>query len=709
MKEHSIHPTVFIGVGSMGNESGVMVARHIKKTFGGIPGIFGFIYLKLLPENDKVEIAANIGNTQVLKSVVRANSIKENSSEIQRLLNQVYDGVINVRNIYLSDKQSFQIDQSLFETYIVSSLCEPMVDSILIELAQRIGEKVSKGMLFSHRKGIFILSEMFFPGDIALLEENTLRMLEKLDESMESDKPPFENCFFIDRSNEKGHTIDRADSVSLVSEFLFNCTITLVANEIRKKIKPYVGISPVNQAYCSFGLVSSRYDYKKVISFNIYYLEQKLCHSLTNALGQELVDIDRLVQSENKEPYKWILDLLYNNNTNKLEKEFTNEEKDEILSNLYKEIASKVESLFLETGGNIPSIVNLLTRVRCEASQVLSSLLDKIRLLKREIVRMEVKRMFYKPPTGTPITKTIPRNQSFIVISALLMVVAIMSLLLNPLLGIVLLIPTIGFFFAWLQKKTEIVEYNNPLDPFRNLPAMKKELDRFENLKGISQDFGEYIDRLLIKSDEFQSVIVQHLEGKSFQNRDYESLSDSPFIRNILEKDDMERLFPRDQDSMDRIVGTFFREFGLDKYIFSSPEEYLSDFRSFCSNEFKWVKDHALETMLKKKFALNPDLDYVLQLESYLKHVIDESAVLCQIDRYGKGSSSIIVGVNASVNSSIDAYFRKIHHDIALVSIVDNQSIVILQLRQGLPIDSFISARQPKVKKNSDKKKKRKM
>lgn len=697
MEEFNIHPTVIIGLGRMGSESISMIIQRIEDKIGDIPWIFGFVNIDLLSQNDMVEVSAHIGNSKVLKNTIPKNLILKNPSELLRLLSQVYDGVVSVRNINLTKKQPFQVDQSSLETYLVSSLCDSLGSNLLIELAQKIGEKISRGMVFGPRRGIFILSEMFVEGDLAELEAKTLKMLEKLNQAMSSDYPPFENCYFIDRLNEKGLTIGQeVDVTNLISEFLIYTTLSPLAKKIRSVIKPYVGSSPLEEAYCSFGFVSFCYNSKKAIDFNAAYLEQEILRSIIEKPKEEIIPVSMAgseEKSRNESSYKWILDFLGEDKIETSDQDSSKIETKGIFTNLKEEVTSKIESLFLEKGGNLPSVINLLRKVSLEGSQAWGSLVEKIRLLKREIVRLKVRLMFEerepyeKPPLRWPL----------IAIAGGLISGAIVALFILPIISIFLIVPGIILLIMAFHREPRIVEWIHPSEPLldEELRRKKRRLNYLEKIKLISQNFAEYLDRSLIGSEMLQKAIAnQSREVSRDAGENDKSISSSPFIQDVLDEDNIKHLFSQDGSRVRKTIDRFFQEFGIVKFLLEPPNKYISTLQNFCKKEFVGLHNKDFENILIEKLSLDKSKEVDLQLEDFLRNLIDDSVTLCQVDPYKTGSSSIIVGIESSASSSIKKYFQRAHQDIIFVSAADNESIVVLQLRRGLPIEFFISPRQ---------------
>jgi hypothetical protein len=690
MEEIKTYPTIFIGLGKLGSKVISKTIKRLKEGYRNIPYIFSFVTM----DTDNF--------SQILCQVRFGNSEKIEEVQVdtpQRSINflkQVYEKTLSIRHLNLARNQSLVIDQSSLETYLICSLCESPTDSLFIDIPLMIEDYAKRKSISGPRRAIFILSESFVSTeDIDKLEAKTISSLKRLNEAMAQPYHPFENCYFIDRFNENGLALEQeVDVTDIISEFLIHSTFSPLAKKIKEVVKPSILSSSPEEAFCSFGLINWHYNSKKVMEYCTGRLRQKI---ITHMLEESKKPLSE-DKTTNEVSDNWIINYL---EKSKVEQESVEDINQDMFDTIKVELSTEINSFFLKESGNFNSLKKFIETIGKKTYQAYYYFIRKIELIKREIVREEARLLFWKP---TPIYQKSPINWALIIIGGILIISGIIVTFTAQIIGIGIAI--VGLFILLLSLYRPPRQVDVTKFPSENLEKLKQALISLEQRKDSCQRINEYLDRLLIGCESLQRGLTAQLESSNQQEaktKDTANISSAPlFIRSILNDEDINTLFLHEIRNIKEVIKKFFSTHEIIKFLEKSPGEFFSTLYTFCLDKFKWLVNENLESIIRRKLSLNKE-NNISKLEEILEELIQDSAPFWQAEQHKPTSKKVIIGLESD-KSFFQKYFKKAHPDSLLVSTGNKDSMIVLQLIQGLPIEAFVYPRRREEKVKSKKK-----
>lgn len=258
-----VKPSLVIGLGSMGCEIALKLAQRLK---------YGPVWLPtcqlLLLDDKPLELPSPETSTPGHRVTVYPLRLSDRppetraaarelcvakAEEILRSVTEAFSDMTAVENREAMLARGYRIDTRNADIYLLVSLGGTLGSGGFLDVAYLVRDFLQRRRINHTLKGFLLLPDPFAPGDVALREARAYAALRELDFftergqfacaysdrlSLRVHRPPFDQCFLLDTTNEEGLNLSLGLFGQVVAEIGYRLLSTAVGETLDSALEP---------------------------------------------------------------------------------------------------------------------------------------------------------------------------------------------------------------------------------------------------------------------------------------------------------------------------------------------------------------------------------------------------------------------------------------------------------------------------------------
>jgi len=258
-----VKPSLVIGLGSTGCEIALKLAQRLK---------YGPVWLPtcqlLLLDDKPLERPSPETSTPGHRVTVYPLRLSDSppatraaarelcaakAEEIIRSVTEAFSDMTAVENREALLARGYRIDTRNADIYLFVSLGGTLGSGGFLDVAYLVRDFLQRRRINHTLKGLFLLPDPFAPGDVALREAQAYAALRELDFftergqfawaysdrlSLRVNRPPFDQCFLLDTTNEEGLNLSLGPLGQVVAEIGYRMLSTAVGETLDGALEP---------------------------------------------------------------------------------------------------------------------------------------------------------------------------------------------------------------------------------------------------------------------------------------------------------------------------------------------------------------------------------------------------------------------------------------------------------------------------------------
>jgi hypothetical protein len=358
-----VNPAIVIGIGSLAERIINRTQELLRQSnhFDSIPSIFQFLVLD------------------------------EDRTDAEEVIVEAYNVTLNKRAHFQTQQDTgMTVSTSRVESFIIASLQAEHYEAT-VQAAYTL-KGYAKQTIAGGRNAIFLLPRRVLASDLKSLQTTA----EALDAEIKT-HAPFNRCFFIEEVDEAGQAIVEDELIELVARFISLAIASELSGPLRTVPPPYFGTGSHHQGYASFSCSTIGFNACRFIDVLSHYLASDICQRV---FGSQSVKYNESTWPE--QARHWFKESLRKPLNDPTSTDFTDVTQDADFIDAKERLDEFMRSAGEALSHNMQDYQSLIDECLKQGVIQLESHAQKMKNIKREINRLEIKIMLNKPCGSEP-------------------------------------------------------------------------------------------------------------------------------------------------------------------------------------------------------------------------------------------------------------------------------------------------------------------